>query len=471
MARGPLDRLKQGTAPRGLRIAVAEGILPLDGAELIEAFSILSIDPDEEVRTALAENMPMLPRQLLLQIVHDPAAEPHFLNFIAHHFNEDDEILSGIILNKNTSDETMVYVAGLSVPSVLSLLSENKKRIIKCPEILDTLLENEQLPRVNRYALIEFKESWAEQIKYSAGIGIEAEGAEAEEIELESPEFSGESIRAEMEKELENLYSDQQVSDIPVEEVPEPETPVAEPAIPEEDVSDSDSLKQESKADLTMKDMVSGWDMKELVGTSESDSDAFSDFDTAEFDLEDEPSEKVSYSSDSDDGWEDISFEDDDDDLDFDMDMEEAAEEEKALDTRMRLLKMSAAEKLLLAKMGTKQERAVLVRDANKKVALAVIHSPKMSEFEITMIAQNRSVNEDVLREIYLHREWGQIPNVRKELVLNPKTPLSVSLRLLSSLNDFQLKDVSRSKEIPYALQANAKRILVQRESRRTKKS
>ena len=105
MAKGPIDRLRDGTAPRGLRIAIAEGMFPLDGAELLEAFSILSMDPDTEVQTAISENLPMLPRPLLLQVIHDPKTEVHFIDFLAHEFDDDDQILAGVILNKGVSNE------------------------------------------------------------------------------------------------------------------------------------------------------------------------------------------------------------------------------------------------------------------------------------------------------------------------------------------------------------------------------
>ena len=466
-----LQRLKQGTATRNLRIAIAEGLIPLDGNDLVDALSILSQDPDTEVREILLESIPALPRSFLVQIVRQHQISSDFLDFLAKIFPDDDEMLSGIILNKNVSNETLVFVAERGPSPTLVLLSENKKKIIACPEILDKLLENEQLPRVNRYSLLEFKESWSDSIKRNFeafehkvddSSSKESDTAVMEELisPLEEPhveatleEPSG-GIELEIDPELEL-----ELEDLDIDEDDDFAGPSSGPTI-EKKVIDPATLRDGWDID----DLISGVSIEEEKKDLGIDDDFLIDEEFPE--LEETGKQK------EEDDWLDIDFSAEygiEEDIEEDIDEDEEVEE-KIHDTRMRMMKMGAAEKLILATMGTKQERLVLVRDSNKKVAVAVVQSPKMSEFEIKMIAGNRSVCEDVLREIYGHRQWGKSPSIRKELALNPKTPLALSLRILNNLNDIDLKEVAKSKEIPYGLTANAKRLINQREARRSKR-
>ncbi|MBN1354663.1 hypothetical protein JXA40_00155 [bacterium] len=470
-----LERLKQGTAPRNLRMAIAEGMIPLEGAELVESLGILTLDPDDEVKNKLAENLPTLPRPFLLQITRESFTPPQLLSFIADLFPDDDDILMHIILNKSVLDNTLTSIASYAPPTVLTLLSENKHRMLTCPELLETLLANDELPRVNRYALQEFKESWAEAL-----IASEKRKAKLKrEVSGGKPEKTFEADKTFDSDEMDMLETDRMDSGI----AEKPEQVAVQDSDIEADLDLSKEIDREldgigigevreeprtAKVEKSAEELLEGWDFTDL--STDDDVDLAEDefgFEIGEF-KQDETEVKAGDQGESLEGWEDLDLDEPDSDIDTEQEfIKELEEEEKIQDTRSRLLQMSGAEKIQVAKMGTKQERAILVRDGNKKVAIAVIQSPKITEFEIKMIAANRSINEDVLREIYLHREWGQAPGIQKELVLNPKTPLSISLRLLSKLNDFDLKDACKSKEIPYGLTAAAKRLQEQREMRR----
>jgi len=457
-----VERLQKGTAPRELRIAVAEGLIPLDSNDLIKALNILSIDPDDDVKSALYENIPKFPRQFLLQITDDNTTSDDFLNYLSDIFTEDEEIQIKIILNRNVKDVTLLKVAGLKIPAVLSLLSGNKRRMFNCPELIYALLDNSELPRIDRFSLLEFKENWIKTITDRDKIEDEVKF----EIGTERLEKADDIVAVKDETAPITEVSTDEISDDlladDLDEIDAKMSSVKEP-----------SQQKPSETAVSLEDPTTGWDLVDLVEDIEEEEKEeldweldFEDIDDSEEILRKEKAESID--KDSYDGWEE--FDDEDSIQDAELD-DEIDQEDKIEDNRMRLMNLSASEKLLVAKMGSKQERAILVRDPNKKVAIAVVQSPKLSEFEAILIATNRSVHEDVLREIYLHGDFGKSPAIRKELVLNPKTPLSVSLKLLNKLNDFALKDVSKSKEIPYGLTANAKRLYQLRESRRQKRS
>jgi DNA replication initiation complex subunit (GINS family) len=121
---------------------------------------------------------------------------------------------------------------------------------------------------------------------------------------------------------------------------------------------------------------------------------------------------------------------------------------------------MNVSEKLDFARKCSKEARIILIRDANKLVQMAVITSPKMTDSEVLAIANNRQVNEDVLRFIADHREWMKNYQVKAALVNNPKTPLPLALKLISALNQKDLSLIAKSKAVPRALVIAAQRRL-----------
>ena len=59
-----------------------------------------------------------------------------------------------------------------------------------------------------------------------------------------------------------------------------------------------------------------------------------------------------------------------------------------------------------LATKGTREQRAQLIRDSNRMVAVAVLSSPKVNEAEVEAFAKMANVSEEVLRIISANRSW-----------------------------------------------------------------
>lgn len=126
-----------------------------------------------------------------------------------------------------------------------------------------------------------------------------------------------------------------------------------------------------------------------------------------------------------------------------------------------QLAAMSVPEKVKAAMKGSREMRAVLVRDPNKMVSMAVLSSPKMTEAEIEAVAKMGAVSEDVLRVIGKNRAWTKNYNVVLSLVKNAKTPLAMSLTFLNRLNDKDLRAISISKSVPEPLRIAARKKVV----------
>lgn len=126
-----------------------------------------------------------------------------------------------------------------------------------------------------------------------------------------------------------------------------------------------------------------------------------------------------------------------------------------------RLASMAVPEKVKAAMKGSREMRAILIRDSNKLVALAVLSSPKMTEAEVSAIARMGSVSEDVLRTIAQSRAWTKNYDVVSALVKNAKTPLAMSINLLNRLSEKDLKGLSTNRNIPETLRIAARKKIV----------
>jgi hypothetical protein len=126
-----------------------------------------------------------------------------------------------------------------------------------------------------------------------------------------------------------------------------------------------------------------------------------------------------------------------------------------------RLSGMTAAQRMVRAMRGSREERAILVRDPNRTVSTAVLSSPKLTEREVESIARMPDVSEDVLRIIGRTRAWMKTYTVAAALAKNPKTPVAMSMNLLARLTDRDLKMISIDRNVPDVVRAAARRKLV----------
>jgi hypothetical protein len=128
-------------------------------------------------------------------------------------------------------------------------------------------------------------------------------------------------------------------------------------------------------------------------------------------------------------------------------------------DTAMqKLANMSFPERLKAAIKGSREMRAILIRDSNKMIAASVLSSPKLSDAEVESYARMTSIAEDVLRIIGANRSWTKNYGVVVGLTRNPKTPLGMSLNLMSRLNGRDLSMLSVDRNVPETLRIAARK-------------
>src|SRR5262249_10966556 len=114
---------------------------------------------------------------------------------------------------------------------------------------------------------------------------------------------------------------------------------------------------------------------------------------------------------------------------------DEERQQTEKVSALQKIYRLNAAEKMITARKGTREQRAILIRDPNRIVSSAVLGSPKLTDAEIESFAGMKNVSDQVLREIGRNKEWVKRYSVLSNLVRNPRTPIAISMTLVSRLN------------------------------------
>jgi hypothetical protein len=128
-----------------------------------------------------------------------------------------------------------------------------------------------------------------------------------------------------------------------------------------------------------------------------------------------------------------------------------------------RVALMSVKDRVMLAIKGTREARMILIRDANRMVAGAVLRNPRLTDAEIESIASVKTVPEEVLRQIGQNRAWTRSYSVIHNLVRNSRTPIGISLNLINRIQSRDLRPLSLNRNIPDVVRQTAYRLYLKR--------
>ena len=144
------------------------------------------------------------------------------------------------------------------------------------------------------------------------------------------------------------------------------------------------------------------------------------------------------------------------DEEDFSDDFEET----KNITKQQMVLELDISEKIKYAMTGDKEWRTILIKDSNKLVSGAVLKNPRITEGEVLFQAQNRSASEEIIRLILLEREWMKNYAIRLALVTHPRTPVARALRLLTTLQEKDIRVLAKSRNVASAISNGCRRML-----------
>jgi hypothetical protein len=125
-----------------------------------------------------------------------------------------------------------------------------------------------------------------------------------------------------------------------------------------------------------------------------------------------------------------------------------------------RISVMTVKEKVELAQKGSKEERRILIADANKMVSFAVLRCESLTPAEVESFCSLRHIASEIFQEISNTREWIKKPRIQLALVGNPAVPLNVSLPLVKYLSLRELRNITRDRNLPEGIRTTARKIL-----------
>jgi len=157
---------------------------------------------------------------------------------------------------------------------------------------------------------------------------------------------------------------------------------------------------------------------------------------------------------------------------------EEDKEDTKALEQRLSLSgsdysnlyqavrKLSKAEKIQLAKRGSRRVVSALIQLGDRALFRFIIQNPHLSASEVLQLLKSPQLTTEIIQELVRNPGWVQNEEIRYQIVIHPKTPLPTALNLLSGLNARQLAQIAKSKHIRHQIKSNALKLVLKRQSR-----
>jgi hypothetical protein len=139
---------------------------------------------------------------------------------------------------------------------------------------------------------------------------------------------------------------------------------------------------------------------------------------------------------------------------------EEERQQTEKVSAVQKIYRLNTAEKLITALKGSREERAILIRDPNRLVAMGVLGSPRITEAEIESFSAMKNVSDQVLREIGNHREWTKRYTVINNLVRNPRTPIGLALNLVPRLGPRDVKAIAVDRNVPEPVRKQAQKFV-----------
>lgn len=396
-------------APPERRLTIARAVVPMEPAELLAVLAFLEGDRNESVAQAARDSIDNVPWNVMSQAVRN-LVHPGVLDRLARAHGGRQGLLELIVANRHAADETVAYVAGSARGPVLDQIAANQARMDRFPRIVEGLYYNSET-RMGTVNIV---------LENAVRVGIDLSHIPGY-LEIVESILGKEAARKLKAKEA-FLPGEAQ------EAAPEAPAPVPIPGV-EAPVGAPPVGVDEGRPITTV---VAGEEILE-EGLEE---EAFAGL-IAETEGREIPE---------------------------DADPDAEPEVDKAAALWKKVARMSVAQKVRAALLGSGEVRALLVRDTRRLVFMSVLKSPRLNEKEVTLYARSRNLNEEIIRTIAFNRDWTKSYAVRAALVGNPKCPPNQAATFLRTLMNRDVKHLSQSKDVPGFIARAAKTLLQLRE-------
>ncbi|MHB8798468.1 MAG: hypothetical protein ACYDBY_08390 [Thermoanaerobaculia bacterium] len=139
--------------------------------------------------------------------------------------------------------------------------------------------------------------------------------------------------------------------------------------------------------------------------------------------------------------------------------LEEAGEAEDVVARESvwdRLRGLGRVEKLLLAAKADRVERMILAQDSDPQVLYSLLKNPRLTPDEVIRIAKSPYLTFQTAEAMMKSTQWFSNLEVRVALIHNAKTPPAFALRILPTLPESEVRNISRGAATSMALKVAA---------------
>lgn len=119
----------------------ARGMVPVKGGEQVMLLLQLSADAEPTLSKSAQESLDKLPEAVLLPVT-ESALPPSFLDRLAEHFRERDDVLERLAANPAVDGGTLEWIALRCSERVSERISVNEQRLLVEPGVIEALYKN-----------------------------------------------------------------------------------------------------------------------------------------------------------------------------------------------------------------------------------------------------------------------------------------------------------------------------------------
>ena len=101
-----------------------------------------------------------------------------------------------------------------------------------------------------------------------------------------------------------------------------------------------------------------------------------------------------------------------------------------------------------------------IVKDQDHRVISNLLNNSRLTEPDVVRIAATRPASPKVIEAIYNHPKWISRYRVKKAIVLNPRSPLSIAMRLVTLMNVQDLEEIALSRDLHWLLIREARKLI-----------
>lgn len=428
------------------RMMAARGLLPLPPADQVAVLYQLSLEAESNLAQSARATAAGLPEKLLAGTLAAPTTDPRVLDFFAQLIADKPAVFDAIAFNPSVADATIATLAGRAGSREVDQIAQNEQRLLRHPEIIAAMYMNRRARMSTIDRVVELAVRNNVRVP---GLAAWDEVARALTGEAGAPGPADDTL-------FDAVLSprDDSVLTTGDAEQPPPE-PEADDDKPVEGKLSTRLLElQITRVPGAAAVRVLLRRTRMMLGSAASADAKLADVAPQWLLVEHDDARTTVVVVRTNERYQLV------------MNQPAMIDGAKVVLAPIPFRDLPVRSKIRAATLGDAFIRAEAIRDPLKLVAMAAIKSPGVTDMEAARYACNQTLAEDVVRYIASNRNWTKLYGVKVSLCRNPKAPLSETARFLPFLRQRDLANLSKSKGVPYAVTAQARKLIAQRGSK-----